>query len=108
VIRDRVSLAREVEGGRIENVYRVQLMNTEERHRNLALSAVGDKGEPMQVLMDGPAIELPPLGTRMVLVRVRAEPREVRGSEPIRFVLESRDPGGRAFTIREKSRFLYP
>jgi cytochrome c oxidase accessory protein FixG len=108
VIRDRVSLAREVEGGRIENVYRVQLMNTEERKRQLVLSAIGDKGEAMQVLMDVPAIELPPLATRMVLVRVRAEPREKRGSEPIRFVLESRDTGGRAFTIREKSRFLYP
>jgi cytochrome c oxidase accessory protein FixG len=107
VMRDRVSLAREVEG-RIENVYRVQLMNTEERVRHLVLGAVGDKDEPMQVLMDVPAIELPPLTTKMVTVRVRAEPRDKRGSEPIRFVLESRDAGARPFTIREKSRFLYP
>jgi cytochrome c oxidase accessory protein FixG len=108
VMRDRVSLAREVEGGRIENVYRLQLMNTEERTRHLVLGAVGDKDEQMQVLLDVPSIELPPLTSRMVTVRVRAEPRDKRGSVPIRFVLESRDPGARSFTIREKSRFLYP
>ena len=40
--------------------------------------------------------------------RIGTDPRLSRGSEPIRFVLESLDPGAAAFTIREKSRFLYP
>ena len=31
VLRDRASLSREVEGGKIENVYRLQLMNTQEK-----------------------------------------------------------------------------
>ena len=30
IIRDRAAIAREVEGGLIENIYRIQLMNTQE------------------------------------------------------------------------------
>ena len=35
VIRDRAAIAREVEGGKIENVYRLQIMNTAETRREL-------------------------------------------------------------------------
>src|SRR6478735_3906832 len=42
VIPDPWNLAREVEGGRIENLYRLQVMNTEERARSLVLGVVGD------------------------------------------------------------------
>ncbi len=108
LMRDRASLAREVEGGRIENVFRVQLMNTEERPRQVLLSALGARGEPLEVLAEAQPLVLPPLTTRMITVRVRAEPQAQRGSQPLQFVLESRDAGGRPFTIREKSRFLFP
>jgi cytochrome c oxidase accessory protein FixG len=108
VMVDRASMAREVEGGRIENVYRVQLMNTQERTRRLVLTATGDHHEELEVLADAPTIELAPLATRMITVRVRAEHRHHRESKKIRFVLESRDEGARPFRIREKSRFLYP
>jgi cytochrome c oxidase accessory protein FixG len=107
VMRERSSLAREVEGGRVENLYRVQLMNTQERARALVLGATGAGGEPLEVLVDAGALELPPLTTRLINVRVRSEPR-ARGSQPIHFVIESRDAGARPFTLREKSRFLYP
>jgi hypothetical protein len=41
-------------------------------------------------------------------VRVRAEPGPARGSQPIEFVLDTRGAGADPFTIREKSRFLFP
>src|SRR5690606_10438511 len=41
VIRDRTVLAREVEGGNIENVYRLQLMNTTESEMLVKVSAEG-------------------------------------------------------------------
>src|SRR6266496_3000023 len=44
VIRDRGSLAREAAPGVIENVYRVQLMNTDEKARELAIRAEGLPG----------------------------------------------------------------
>ena len=46
IVRDRASLAREVEGGRIENVYRIQVMNTQERAHRYRIGASGlpDRG----------------------------------------------------------------
>src|SRR4029079_8569451 len=41
VIRDRAAIAREVEGGLIENVYRLQIMNTVEQARDSALTVTG-------------------------------------------------------------------
>jgi polyferredoxin len=39
VIRDRGSMGREVEDGMIENVYRLQIMNTSERGQHFKISA---------------------------------------------------------------------
>jgi cytochrome c oxidase accessory protein FixG len=44
VIRDRGSLAREVENGFIENTYRVQLMNTTEQPQEVFISTEPDSG----------------------------------------------------------------
>ena len=107
VIRDRASLAREVEGGRIENVYRLQLMNTEERERRVELAVAGTVGG-LEIAGGTQAVLLEPTTTRQVTVRVRAEPGGARGSQPIEFVLHSTDAAGRPFTLREKSRFLVP
>ena len=75
---------------------------------HMVLTATGDHHEELHVLTDTPTIELAPLATRMITVRVRAEHTHHRESKKIRFVLESRDEGARPFTLREKSRFLYP
>jgi hypothetical protein len=50
---------------------------------------------------------LPPVTTRQVTVRVRAEPEASKGSQPIEFVVES-DDSETGFKVREKSRFLIP
>jgi cytochrome c oxidase accessory protein FixG len=103
VIRDRGSLARELDDGRVENVYRLQLMTTAERPQRLALSAAGGPGlEGLEVVAEG-ALDLPPTTTRMVAVRVRAHPRGVRGSQDLRFILDAGE-----HRIVEKSRFLIP
>ena len=44
VIRDRAAIAREVEGGLIENVYRLQVMNTVEQARAYDLRVTGIPG----------------------------------------------------------------
>jgi cytochrome c oxidase accessory protein FixG len=109
VIRDRASLAREVEGGRIENVYRLQLMNTEERSRRVALGVTGPQVlEHLEILVDARTLVLAPTETRLVTVRLRAEPKVGRGAQPIEFVLVSSEADDAAFTLREKSRFLVP
>jgi cytochrome c oxidase accessory protein FixG len=108
VIRDRASLSREVEDGRIENVYRLQLMNTEERSRRVAIGVSGPEAlARLEILLDGRELTLGPTEARLVTVRVRAEPHAARGAQPIEFVLVSGEPGDE-FTLREKSRFLVP
>jgi cytochrome c oxidase accessory protein FixG len=109
VMRDRASLAREVEGGRIENVYRLQLMNTEERARRLiVLVEAGAALASPEVILDAAPLELAPVSTRMVTVRVRATPRAGRGSQALAFVVASAEPDPSPFVVREKSRFLIP
>jgi len=105
VIRDRASLAREADDGRIENVFRLTLMNTEERARAVELDVKG--ALPHLEIVDERHFTLPPVTTRQVTVRVRAEPRGAKGSQPIEFVVESDDPEA-TFKVREKSRFLFP
>jgi cytochrome c oxidase accessory protein FixG len=104
VIRDRGALAREVEG-RIENVYRLQVMNTGESARRFTLAANGPAAlGALEVVAEMPSLEIAPLATRMIGVRVRAERRAAaRGSQPIEFVLASE-----GLRVAEKSRFLVP
>jgi cytochrome c oxidase accessory protein FixG len=102
VIRDRGTLAREVEGGRIENVYRLQVMNTEERAQRFRLRVAGGAELPgLEILSDPQPFEIAPLASRTIAVRVRADPPAGRASRPIEFILDAGD-----FSIREKSRFL--
>ena len=104
VIRDRGTLAREVEGGRIENVYRLQVMNTLERPQRFTLSAraPGALGD-LELLADPQPIEIAATTTRAIAVRVRAQPGAPRGSQPIEFTLATPDA-----RVVEKSRFIVP
>jgi cytochrome c oxidase accessory protein FixG len=97
VIRDRASLARQVEDDRIENVYRLRVTNTLETGTTVAIAVKPTKAlEHVEVLTDG-SLEIPPTTTRTLTVRVRAEPRHARGSVPIEFAVGP---------VTEKSRFL--
>ena len=104
VIRDRGTLAREVEGGRIENVYRLQVMNTEERPRRFALRVSGGAElAGLELLAQAADFEIAPLASRTLAVRVRSGPGADPGSHPIAFTLDAGD-----FALVEKSRFLVP
>jgi len=109
VIRDRGALAREVEGGRIENVYRLQVMNTEETARRVTLRVTGGKDlAGLEILAGRQPLELAPTDARSLAVRVRADAGARRGSHAIEFVVEPAGGAARAFVLREKSRFLVP
>jgi cytochrome c oxidase accessory protein FixG len=84
VIRDRAAIAREVEGGLIENVFRLQVMNTEEQPRAYEVKVAGLPG----IHVWGEAtIGVPAATSRMVPVRVRVEPGAAPGSHPIEFTI---------------------
>ncbi len=79
VVRDRASLARLVDDGWIENVYRLQLMNTTERAQRYRITASGLSGaavEPAGEITVGPA------DARWVPVSVRVPPETAQQAGP--------------------------
>jgi cytochrome c oxidase accessory protein FixG len=103
VIRDRGTLARMVEHGRIENVYRLQVMNaTEERH----VLGITVDGLPDIVVASDPKVEVLPAEVRSVAVRVQVPPGAPAGTHPIVFRLQAEaDP---AIRVEERTTFLVP
>jgi len=102
VIRDRAAIAREVAGGRIENVYRLQVMNTAETARTFE---IGVEGLPGLQLAGEARVTLDPASSRMVPVRVRIEPSAAKaGSHRIDFSVRAVDAAEVA--VREKSVFI--
>ncbi|MEX1073889.1 MAG: cytochrome c oxidase accessory protein CcoG [Burkholderiales bacterium] len=102
VIRDRAAISREVAGGMIENVYRLQIMNTSESARAYRLSVSGIPG----IRIPGETvIEVDGAASRMVPVSVRIAPGAVAaGTHRIDFGIESTDDANVA--VREKSVFI--
>jgi cytochrome c oxidase accessory protein FixG len=101
VIRDRAAIAREVEGGLIENVYRLQLMNTTEQARAFDINVSGLPG----ILVWGENITgVPAAETRMVPVRVRVDAATPSGSHPIEFTVRALGVAG--VEVREGAVFI--
>jgi len=104
VIRDRGSMGREVEDGRIENVYRLQLMNTTESPLRLQ---VGVSGIESVFVADAEPIEIDAATTRAVPVRVRIEAGMARpGSHKIEFVVSA--VSGASLDVTEEAAFIVP
>lgn len=102
VIRDRASLSREVDNGDVENVYRLQFMNTLEIPRRYRVSV---SGLPNLRIVAGHGVELQATTTQMVTLRVRVPSDSVTpGSHRIYF--EVLTEGDEATAVREKSVFL--
>ena len=86
VIRDRAALAREASDGAIENVYRLQIMNTAEQPRRVTLTVSGIEG--LRVIAKQP-IELPPASALIVPILLRIDPAAATaGSHPVQIHVE--------------------
>ncbi len=103
VIRDRGALARMVEQGRIENVFRLQLMNITETPQRYTVS-VG--GLPGITLASEHEFEVLPSEVRSAVVRVQIPPGATPGSYPIDFDIQAIGNGD--VRVREAAAFLVP
>jgi cytochrome c oxidase accessory protein FixG len=103
VVRDRGVMARIVAGGKIENVYRLQVMNATEAPQHYKITVSGLPG--LQVTSDN-VLMVPSTEARVVPVRVQA-PFDVAapGSHAMKFEIDSLDSPGH---LTEKSVFLVP
>jgi cytochrome c oxidase accessory protein FixG len=103
VVRDRAALARIVAGGRLENVYRLQVMNATEAPQRYRIGADGIEGLAVASERE---IEVGPAESRWVAVRLQLpHGGAAPGSHPIHFDIAT--IGGDAH-VREKSVFLMP
>jgi cytochrome c oxidase accessory protein FixG len=104
VIRDRASLSRIVAGGKLENVYRLQIMNATEQAQRYRISAHGLEG---LALASEQEVEVGPAETRGIAARLQipygsAEP----GSHTVFFDIDAVQAG--AGRTSEKAVFLVP
>jgi polyferredoxin len=105
VVRDRATLARIVDGGKIENVYRLQIMNATERAQTYTLSAQGLPG--LELLTDNgvPSVTVEGAQSASVPVRLRAPyDAGAPGSHTVYFFVQSPTVG----TVKEKTIFMIP
>jgi cytochrome c oxidase accessory protein FixG len=105
VLRDRAVLARETAPGIIENVYRLQIMNTGETPHSYRIGVAGLPGATV-VGVEGPVM-VPPATMQSVPLRVRAaESAGAPGVNKIEFSVGALDDPQLA--VVEKSTFMIP
>ena len=103
VMHDRGVMAREVEGGNIENVYRLQVMNATEATQRYKITV---DGLPGLVVASENVVAISSTEARVVAVRVQAPPDAATpGSHKIQFEIDSMDSPGH---LTEKSVFTFP
>ncbi len=107
IVRDRATMARIVAGGKIENVYRLQIMNAAEQTLSFQLQVDGLPGLSLASETD---VQVAATESRWVSVRLQV-PYDAApaGSHPIHFRIESRAPNGQSVgQLSEKTVFLVP
>ncbi|MBV8037711.1 cytochrome c oxidase accessory protein CcoG [Roseateles sp.] len=108
VVRDRAALARLVEDGWVENVYRLQVMNATEAPQQYRIEA---DGLPGLVLTRATTVDLGPAEARWVAVALRMPPESAGrlkpGAHPMQWRV-SRIGAGAGESVVEKSTFVLP
>ena len=111
IVRDRATMARIVSGGKIENVYRLQIMNAAEETLAFHLQV---EGLPGLLLASESAVQVNATESRWVSVQLQV-PYDAApsGSHPIQFHIEARKPFASTDApnvghLREKTVFLIP
>ncbi|MCE4553577.1 cytochrome c oxidase accessory protein CcoG [Roseateles cellulosilyticus] len=107
VVRDRASLARIVEDGWVENVYRLQVMNATESPQRYRIDA---DGLPGLKLSQAASVDLGPAEARWVAVSLRLPPESALqlkpGAHPMQWRIRRDDES--AELVVEKSTFVLP
>jgi len=103
VMRDRADMGRMVAGGKIENVYRMQVMNATESVQHYQISA---SGLPGLRIVSEPVVTIAPTEARSIAVRVQVPfDTAAPGSHRIEFEIDALDAPGH---LNEKSVFFIP
>ena len=109
VVRDRGALARMVGEGLVENVYRLQVMNSTESVQRFRLKVGGIDGA---TVTSRPEFEVGPAEARWLPVSVQISPETASklgpGVHQLHFEVETVDSDGDKAEVKEKSTFVVP
>ncbi len=110
VVRDRSTLARQVEDGEVENVYRLQIMNATEMTQHYRITA---DGLPGLRVSEAQSVTVAPTESRWLAVTLRVPfetaTKTPAGAHEVHFKIEREAQGSDpARTLREKSTFVLP
>jgi cytochrome c oxidase accessory protein FixG len=111
IVRDRASLARLVDDGQIENIYRLQIMNATESPQRYRLAV---RGLPGIHIAGASSVELDPAEARWITVALRVPPETAAdkgaGAHPIEFEVQRLEPNADTPSARsiEASTFVLP
>ncbi len=102
LIRDRGALAREADGGQVENVYRMQVSNTTEARRSYTVSV---SGLPGISVASEKRFEVGPAAVASIPLRLHADTGKVPAGSH-RIVVEVRAEDDAGVAVRESTTFL--
>ncbi len=104
IIRDRSSLAREADDGRIENVFSLHIMNTDEAEHRYAISVSGMDGID---LVGERIVDVPAASAKTVMLSARVDGESGnKGTSRIFFEIKAQNHEG--IVVREKASFFLP
>ncbi|MEP6504377.1 MAG: cytochrome c oxidase accessory protein CcoG [Betaproteobacteria bacterium] len=109
VIRDRGALARQVEAGRVENVYRLQVMNASESVQHFHVKVEGLEGV---AIASEPDVDVQGTDARWLAVRVQIPFETAQqvgpGVHPLHFEITRTSDAGAHAALSEKTTFIVP
>ncbi|MGE5090325.1 MAG: cytochrome c oxidase accessory protein CcoG [Candidatus Levyibacteriota bacterium] len=110
VIRDRGNVMHGSDEPEVENVYRLQIMNTEEFPRDVRITVDGAEGIKLEI--EHQPIRVAATSSRVVAVRVEAPRASLKpGSNRIHFTIQAADPthpDAAPLTVVEKAALVIP
>jgi cytochrome c oxidase accessory protein FixG len=111
IVRDRGAMARIVDDGHIENVYRLQIMNATEQPQRFRLEPMGLPQASIEVRGD---LNVGPAESRWVPIAVKLPPESAAalgsGTHPLRVRIQrlESEPGAAPREVLEKTTFMVP
>jgi polyferredoxin len=100
VLRDRNTLYRELDDGRMENVFTLRLINKDQSPHTVLVTALNLPGA--EVDSDQPLQTVPAEDVKSVVVRVRVPVGEGHGGQDFAFKVQSTDDNRIAVTTRAR------
>ncbi|MEO8409134.1 MAG: cytochrome c oxidase accessory protein CcoG [Propionivibrio sp.] len=106
ILRDRTTLYREADDGRIENVFTFHVINTDEAAHRYSVNVTGVEG----IQISGERIiEVPAASNKKIVIVASVEEGAAgKGSHPIFFDIRALEPDSESIAVHENTTFFLP